>query len=70
VRVYVEYQVPVLVEVDLDEGEVVAVCVEDEQVDGPRGVIVLDPGGLSTASTARAIAIAEGDSWPAWEFGT
>jgi len=69
VRVYVEYQVPVLVEVDLDEGEVVAVCVDDERADGPTGVIAFDPAGLSTASTARAIAIAETDSWPAWEFG-
>lgn len=68
-RVCVEYQVPVLVEVDLDKGEVVGVCVDDEQVEGPIGVIAVDPDGLSAAATARAMAVAESESWPAWEFG-
>lgn len=67
-RVYVEYQVPVLVEVDLDEEQVVAVVVDDEQVAGLSGVIAL-AYGLSPAAGARAIRIAEDDPWPAWEFG-
>lgn len=68
-RVYVEYQVAVLVEVDLDEDEVVGVRVDDEQVEGPIGVIAVEPGGLSAATDARAMAVAERGSWPAWEFG-
>ncbi len=35
VHVYVEYKVPVLVEVDLDREAIVAVYVDDEQVEGP-----------------------------------
>lgn len=66
--VYVEYQVPVFVEVDLDRNAVVAVVVDDEQVEGPTGVIAGMPG-LSAADTVRAMGIAEADSWPAWGFG-
>ncbi len=68
--VYVEYKVPVLVEVDLDAEAIVGVYVDDEQVDGPGDVIVVAPGGLSADEAARAVAIAEADSWPQWELGT
>ncbi len=68
-RVYVEYLVPLLVEVDLDEDAVVAVVVDDEQVEGPGGVIAVTLG-LSAAEAVRATGIAEADSWPAWSFGS
>ncbi len=38
-RVYVEYSAPVLVEVDLEDESVLAVRVDDEQVDGPKAAI-------------------------------
>lgn len=68
-RVYVQYSVPVLVEVDLDDNEIVAVLVEDEQVEGPTDVIAVDADGLSAGAGARAVPIAESESWPVWEFG-
>ncbi len=69
-RVYVEYSVPVLVEVDLDDDQaVLAVMVDDEQVVGPTTVIALEGGSVSASAASRAIGIAEEDSWPAWEFG-
>jgi hypothetical protein len=68
-KVYVEYRVPVLVEVDLDNEEIVGVCVDDEQVHGPSDVIVVEPGGLPADRSSRAVAIAEADTWPEWELG-
>jgi hypothetical protein len=68
VRVYVQYKVHVLVEVDLDDEEVVAVLVDDEQLEGPADVIAVD-ADVSALASARALAIAENESWPAWEFG-
>ena len=68
-RAFVEYNVPVLVEIDLDEEAVVAVRVDDEHVDGPRAVMDSDGHRLGAGETERAISIAETDSWPAWEFG-
>lgn len=68
-RVYVEYRVPVLVEVDLDEEAIVGVYVDDEQVEGPADVIGLDPAGLAADEASQAIDVAESEGWPAWEFG-
>lgn len=68
-RVHVEYSVPVLVEVDLDDETVVAVTVDDEQVEGPTTVIALEGGSVSARAASTALGIAEEDSWPAWEFG-
>ena len=68
-RAYVQYNVPVLVEIDLDEEAVVAVRVDDEHVDGQRAVMDSDGHRLGAGEAERAISIAETDSWPAWEFG-
>ncbi len=68
-RVYVEYSVPVLVEVDLDDESVLAVRADDEQVDGPKAAISLEGGTVAEGAASRAIAVAEENSWPAWEFG-
>jgi len=67
-HVYVEYKVPVLVEVDLDQEAIVGVYVDDEQVEGPYDVIGIDPDGLAAAEAFRAVELAESESWPAWEF--
>lgn len=68
-RVYVEYSVPVLVEVDLDDQAVVAVRVDDEQVVGPTTVTTLEGGSVSVSLASPALGVAEEYSWPAWEFG-
>lgn len=68
-RVYVEYRVPVLVEVDLDAGRVLSVHVDDESVEGPMGVIDVSPRTSSETEAATAIDLAEKETWPAWEFG-
>lgn len=68
-RAYVEYNVRVLVEIDLDEDAVVAVRVDDEQVEGPRTVMDSDGHRLGAGDAHRGISVAEADSWPAWEFG-
>ncbi len=68
-RVYVEYSAPVLVEVDLEDESVLAVRVDDEQVDGPKAATSSEGAILSEGAASRAIAVAEGGSWPAWEFG-
>jgi hypothetical protein len=66
-RVFVEYRVPVLVEVDDEDGSVVSVRVDDECVEGPFGVV--SDFELSDDDELRVIAVAEGDMWPAWAFG-
>lgn len=68
-RAYVEFNVPVLVEIDLDEDVVVAVRVDDEHVDGPTTVVNSDGNDLSLADAQRAIDRAEAEAWRAWEFG-
>ncbi|MGQ0616234.1 MAG: hypothetical protein ACT4PW_04470 [Acidimicrobiia bacterium] len=68
-RMYVEYRVPVLVEVDLDEEVIVGVYVDDEQVEGPSDVIGLDSEGVAADEASQAIDVAESEGWPAWEFG-
>jgi hypothetical protein len=65
--VFVEYRVPILVEVDERLGAVVSVRVDDDDVEGPLGVVAEHE--LSAANERRALAIAEAEPWPAWEFG-
>jgi hypothetical protein len=65
--VYVRYEVPVLVEVDLRHRKVVAVHVEDEAVSGPLEAV--DGIGRKPRRAAQAIDIAEASDWPTWQFG-
>ena len=63
-RVYVEYSVPVFVEVDFSDQAVVAVRVDDEQVEGPTTVIALEGGSLSARAASRALAVSGRGHWP------
>lgn len=65
--VVVEYRVAVLVEVDWNAGVILSVHVDDERAEGPVGVVSED--GISQADAQRAIAVAESETWPAWELG-
>lgn len=68
-RCYVEYRVPALVEVDLERDEIVSVAVDDEQVEGPVGVIAVEGEGISRTEESAAVRLAEEESWPAWDLG-
>ena len=68
-HVFVEYRVPVLIEVDLEDEAIVGVYVDDEQVEGPSDVIALDSDGLVGDEASRAVELAEGESWPTWGLG-
>lgn len=60
-EVEIEYTVPVIVTVDIENGEVVRVVVDDERA---TPVICADP------DYPAAVEIAEHADWPMWGFGT
>lgn len=65
--VFVRYQVPVLVEVE--EGQVVSVRVDDESIAGPDGTIDTDRPSIEAPELASEIRVAESTDWPAWQIG-
>lgn len=68
-NVFVSYTATVLAEVDLDSGQVVRVCVDDEAVGTATGAFSVEC--TVTALDRDAVtAIAERSAWPAWEFGS
>ncbi len=62
-RLFVDYTVPVLVEVDVERGTIMFVRVDDESVEGPSGVVA-DDIGPTTDEERLALAIAEDEAWP------
>jgi hypothetical protein len=70
-RVVVEHSVPVMVEVETETGEVVAVGVADHYVE-PRGDF-FDEKGQPLPEAAEvcgeALRVAEQRLWPRWRFG-
>ncbi len=68
--VYVQYMVPVLVEVDLDKGTVSDVYVLDEEIDDrPTEVLSVEQGDVGAEDARRAVEICNAEEWPAWRFG-
>ena len=68
--VYVQYMVPVLVEVDLDKGAVSGVYVLDEEIDDrPTEVLSVEQGEVGADDAIRAVELCENEEWPAWRFG-
>ncbi len=68
--VYVQYMVPVLVEVDLDKGAVSDVYVLDEEIDDrPTEVLSVEQGDVAAEDARRAVELCEIEEWPAWRFG-
>ena len=67
---FVRYLVPVLAEVDIADGRVVRVQVEDEAVGDAEQVFAVDGTDLTDAEQEAAISVAEDSFWPAWEFGS
>lgn len=67
--VHVHYQVPLVVEVEPETGEILSVHIVDEQIEGP--LRVLDPNGevLEPQVAKLAAAVAESSSWPGWTAG-
>jgi len=66
---FVVYQVPLLVEVDEQQGAVVSVRVEDEGAHDPVDVVDLAGGVLTDERRQRLIEVAEAAQWPAWQLG-
>lgn len=70
---HVEYTVPVIAVVDLDEGTVTRVVVSDEEIKGPNEVLEAVGVGagrdLTGTEKTRAKQIAESTIWPAWDTG-
>jgi hypothetical protein len=66
---YVHYRVPVIAEVEISTGEVVAVHLADEEIEGPLSVT--DPAGqpAKPKKRRRAVEIAEAELWPGWSTG-
>jgi hypothetical protein len=68
--VHVHYRVPVVVEVDVEREEVIAVHVIDEQIEGPVRVVEAIRGTEPEQETrSRALELAEESAWPGWRAG-
>ena len=68
--VYVQFMVPVLVKVDLDQGRVSDVHVLDEEIDDRSAeVLPVEKGQVRAEEARRAIELCESEEWPAWRFG-
>lgn len=67
--VFVRYMYPIYAEVDLDEGEVVRVVVDDEA--SSQAIEVLDDALDPVAPAVRdaALQTAESTLWPSWDYG-
>lgn len=67
--VFVRYMYPIYAEVDLDEGDVVRVVVDDEfpSVDPEVLDDALNP--VNSEVKGAALRIAESAMWPSWDYG-
>lgn len=67
--VFIRYRVPVMVEIEPSERQVLSVHVIDESLEGPLAVIDVDGEEVSAKDRREAIEIAETRYWPGWTFG-
>ncbi len=65
----VYYQVPVLVRVEPETGEVISVNVLDEAIGRPLRVTDELDAPVTGAEADAAMTIAESEFWPGWSFG-
>lgn len=68
-KVLVKYMYPIYAVVDLDEGAVTRVVVDDEAPSSPVEAFDLSLGALDVRAREQALAIAESDTWPSWDYG-
>ncbi|MGB3055013.1 MAG: hypothetical protein WBB52_09190 [Acidimicrobiales bacterium] len=66
--IYVHYNVPLVAEIEVAAGEVVAVHLDDEAIEGPLAVTA-DGGNPPSEVRQEAIRIAESEMWPGWVPG-
>lgn len=66
--IYVHYKVPLVVEVEVESGEVLSVHLDDEAVEGPLGATA-DGHELSASEREQALRVAESALWPGWQAG-
>lgn len=68
--IHVHYRVPVVAEVDVARGEVTAVHLIDEQIEGPLQVLnATDGTEPEHEARRRALEVAEQAAWPGWRAG-
>lgn len=67
--VYVTYQVPVEVELEIETGEIINVHIMDEKLEGPLGVFNYELVPVGGRLKKRALELVEEAEWPGWTFG-
>ena len=67
--VYVTYQVPVEVELEIETGEIMDVHIVDEKLEGPLGVFDYELQPIKGRLKKRALELVEVAEWPGWTFG-
>lgn len=67
--VLVKYTYPIYAEVDLDEGAVVRVVVDDEATSQAIEVLDDDFDLVSSDLRETALRVAESTIWPSWDYG-
>jgi predicted DNA-binding antitoxin AbrB/MazE fold protein len=69
VSVFVRYMYPICAEVDLEEGEVVRVVVDDESPSQAVEVVDDSLQPVSAELKDAAVQVAESTTWPSWDYG-
>lgn len=67
--VYVRYLYPIYAEIDLDEGDVARVVVDDEAPSQAADVLDESLRPVGPGVKAAALQIAESALWPSWDYG-
>lgn len=65
----VEYHVPVICEVDIEDGTVIRVVEDVERIEQTGRISAVDEGYIDADETVRAFKIAQDTDWPAWDRG-
>lgn len=68
--IYAFYSTTIRVEIDLDEGSVTEVVVDEASMDVPLLVVDGDGGPIAAETVAAAQWIADTSEWPSWDYGS
>jgi hypothetical protein len=68
--IYAFYMTTIRVEVDLDEGSVTEVVVDEASMDVPTLVVDRDGRAIAAETVAAARFIADTAEWPSWDYGS
>lgn len=68
--IYAFYSTTIRVEIDLDEGSVTEVVVDEASMAVPLLVVDRDGRSIAAESVAAARRIADTAEWPSWDYGS